>query len=82
MSDTAQILLFFGLLWGGALCAGLWIRWRLKKDAAEDRARREMWSAVVPRPGCMRNIPGCICAREDLGERCVWRAPERQGDAC
>ena len=73
MSDTAQYLLFFGLWWGAALAAWLWIRWRMKKDAEQERQAREAWAAVVPRTGCTRSIPGCICARENLGEQCIWR---------
>lgn len=41
MSATEQILLFFGLQWGGALAAWLWIRRQMKKDAASDQATKE-----------------------------------------
>jgi len=30
---------------------------------------------VTPRDGCTRTIPGCICARDNLGEWCVHRRP-------
>lgn len=75
MSDTVQYLLFFGLLWGSALGAWLWIRWRMTRDAASERAAREAWALVQPRDGCTRTIPGCICARDNLGEWCVHRRP-------
>ena len=75
MSETTKLLLFFGGWWGLALAAWLWIRWRLKKDAEQERKAREAWAKVAPRPGCQRNIPGCICARDGLGDQCVWRTP-------
>ena len=78
MSETIQYLLFFGLLWGGALGAWLWIRWRLKLDAAAEQAARDAWARVTPREGCTRTTPGCICARESLGEQCVWRRPRHE----
>ena len=78
MSDTAQYLLFFGLLWGSAIGAWLWIRWRLARDAAAERAAREAWALVKPRDGCTRTIPGCICARDNLGEWCVHRRPSSE----
>lgn len=73
MSDMAQLLLFFGGWWGVALAVWLRIRWRLKKDAEAERQAREAWAAVVPRRGCTRTIPGCICARENLGDQCIWK---------
>ena len=87
MSDTAQYLLFFGLLWGSALAAWLWVRWRLRRDAEAERQAREAWERVQPREGCERTIPGCICARDNLGPWCVWRRPDSKtpnvgGETC
>lgn len=79
MSDTEQILLFFCLFWGVTAAAWFWIRWRLLKDIEAERQAREAWAAVVPREGCTRNIPGCICARENLGEQCMWRRTAPSG---
>lgn len=73
MSETTQYLMFFGLLWGGAIGSWLWIRWRFAKDAKAERESREAWALVTPRDGCTRSIPGCICARDNLGEWCVHR---------
>lgn len=78
MSDTAQYLLFFGLMWGSAVGAWFWIRWRLSIDAAAEQAERDAWALVTPRDGCTRTIPGCICARENLGEQCVWLQPRHE----
>ena len=78
MNDTAQYLLFIGLLCGSAVSVWLWVRWRLKLDAAEEQAARYAWATVKPRDGCTRTIPGCICARENLGEQCVWRRPRHK----
>lgn len=40
MSETTQYLLFFGLLWGSAVGAWLWIRWRMRRDARAERNER------------------------------------------
>ena len=79
MTDTVQYLLFLGLMWGAPLAVWLWIRWRLKQDAEERRKASEAWAAVVPREGCTRNIPGCICARDNLGKQCMWRRTAPSG---
>ena len=75
MSDDMKYLLFYGALWVAGIGAWLWIRWRLAKDAAAEKAARDAWALVTPRDGCTRTIPGCICARDNLGPWCVWRRP-------
>lgn len=75
MSDDMKYLLFYGSLWAAGLGAWLWIRWRLAKDTAAERAARDAWALVTPREGCTRSIPGCICARDNLGDWCVHRRP-------
>lgn len=45
MTTNQQIALFFGLFWGGALCAWLWIRWAMKRDA---KAEAEFACRVQP----------------------------------
>lgn len=75
MSDDMNYLLFYGTLLVAGIGAWLWLRWRLAKDAAAERAARDAWALVTPRDGCTRTIPGCICARDNLGEWCVHRRP-------
>lgn len=75
MSDDMQYLLFYGALLVAGIGAWLWIRWRLAKYAAAEKAARDAWALVTPRDGCTRSIPGCICARDNLGGRCVYRLP-------
>ena len=38
MTMNQEVALFFGAFCGGALCAWLWVRWAMKRDAAKDAA--------------------------------------------
>lgn len=75
MSEASQFLLLLGLLLLAVVGVTLWLGSRLDAQAAEERKARDAWARVVPREGCTREIPGCICARDNLGEWCVHRRP-------
>ena len=48
MNDTAQYLLFIGLLCGSAVSVWLWVRWRLKLDADEALGGRRRLGGLLP----------------------------------
>lgn len=50
MTQNQQAALFFAGWWACALLTWLWIRWRMQRDAADDRARREQLLSGVPQP--------------------------------